>query len=47
MHASREGHLKVIRALVDSGADVHAKNNAGKLVYIFLLNMVIICHLIF
>ena len=32
MYASREGHLDVVRALVDRGADVHAKNNNGKLV---------------
>ena len=32
MYASREGHLDVVRALVDRGADVHAKDKWGKLV---------------
>ena len=32
MYASKYGHLDVVRALVDRGADVHAKNIAGKLV---------------
>ena len=36
MYASGSGHLDVVRALVDSGADIHAKDNEGKSVYIFL-----------
>ena len=36
MYASQEGHLDVVRALVDSGADFHAKSNDGKIVYIFI-----------
>ena len=31
MIASQEGHLGVVRFLVDNGADIHAKDNAGKL----------------
>ena len=34
--ASLKGHLEVVRFLVDRGADIHAKNNYGKLLYIFL-----------
>ena len=32
MYASGNGNLDVVRALVDSGADIQAKNNGGKLV---------------
>ena len=32
--ASYKGHLDVVRALVEGGADIQAKNNRGKLVYI-------------
>ena len=47
MIASREGHLQVVRALLDNGADIHAKENNGKLVNIFLLRIVMICHIIY
>ena len=32
MFASVNGHIDVVRALVDRGADIQAKDNAGKLV---------------
>ena len=32
MFASIHGYLDMVRALVDRGADIHAKNNDGKLV---------------
>ena len=32
--ASMSGHLDLVKFLVDSGADVHAKTKSGKLVYI-------------
>ena len=32
MYASEEGYLDVVRFLVDSDADIHAKGNKGKLV---------------
>ena len=31
IEASKFGHLDVVRFLVDSGADIHAKDNDGKL----------------
>ena len=34
MYASWEGHLDVVRFLVDSGANINAKDEWGKLVYI-------------
>ncbi len=35
MVASLKGHLDVVRALVYSGADIHAHTIEGKSVYIF------------
>ena len=35
MWASAQGHLDVVRVLVENKADVNAKNIKGKLVYTF------------
>ena len=37
IYASKYGHLDVVRFLVDSGADIHAKNYLCKLVQIFFI----------
>ena len=35
IYASKEGHLDVVRALLDRRADILAKNNYGKIVIYF------------
>ncbi len=47
MFASREGDLNMVRELMKNGADINAKSADGKLVYIFVCYMVIICHIFF